>query len=270
MIHTEAINEHIHYFKVPYKDIFVGIYVIRHESGAVLVDTAASDADVDNWIAPALAQLGITPDQVTHIFITHKHRDHSGGLARASVLWPNARIVSRSDVLNEEYPDLLMPEDGQRITDTLQVVTIPGHTADSAALLDLRTNTLVSGDCLQMYGIFGSGDWYGAIALPAVHFTAVEKLRRLPINTIATAHNYHPGGMICRGSEAVTQCLDHCVGALERLRSLIEANPGLDDAQIAQLSNKAELPTVAPRIVAALRQWLQMPKTEVHVSPYNI
>ena len=30
--------------------------------------------------------------------------------------------------------------------------------------LDLRTNTLITGDCLQSYGIYGSGAWYGAVA----------------------------------------------------------------------------------------------------------
>lgn len=254
MLEITAVTDHIYNFKVPYKDIFVGIYVIRHPEGAVLFDAAGCDADVDAYIQPALAQLGITPDRVSHIFISHHHRDHSGGLARAAALYPNARIVSRSSTLAELYPGLLAPEDGCIIAGTLQVVAIPGHTADSAALLDLRTGTLVSGDCLQLYGIFGSGNWYGAIALPADHFAAIEKLRTLPIGMIAAAHDYCPSGMFHRGREAVAQCLEHCVGALERLRGLIHANPQLDDEQLAQLSNADGLPKVAPRIIAALRQ----------------
>lgn len=248
-----TLNEYTNYFKVPYKDIFVGIYVIRHAGGAVLFDTAATDADVDEYIMPALAELGFAPEQVTHIFISHHHRDHSGGLARAAALCPYARIVSRSETLRELYPDLLAPEDGELLTEGLQVVAIPGHTVDSAAILDLRTNTLISGDCLQQFGIYGSGNWYGAIPLPVEHVAAVRKLRTLPIDTIAAAHAYHPNGMICRGSADVAQCLYSCVGALDRLRFLMERNPELNDEQLADLSNQADLPKVAPRIITALR-----------------
>jgi glyoxylase-like metal-dependent hydrolase (beta-lactamase superfamily II) len=154
MLEIKEFNQHISYFNVPYKDIYVGIYVIKTAGGAVLFDTAANDADVDGYIVPALEQLGV---QLTHVFISHNHSDHAGGLARVAALYPDATILSRDGELKETYPDILALEDGAMVTDCLQLVTIPGHTADSAALLDLRTNTLITGDCLQSYGIYGSG-----------------------------------------------------------------------------------------------------------------
>ena len=57
MLEIKKFNEHISYFNVPYKDIYVGIYVIKTPDGAVLFDTAANDADVDHYIVPALEQL---------------------------------------------------------------------------------------------------------------------------------------------------------------------------------------------------------------------
>lgn len=251
MIKIQAINDHICCFHVPYKDIFVGIYVLRTDKGVVLFDTAACDADVDNWIAPALQQLGVTP---THIFISHNHTDHAGGLTRAAALFPDAVILTRSGALQETYTNAHRPEDGELVLDTLQVVTVPGHTMDSAALFDLRTNTLVSGDCLQSFGIYGSGYWYGNVNYPAEHFAAIDKLRRLPIHTIATAHDYHPCGMVSVGKAAVAERLDSCIDALDRVRKIAAANPEMDDSQIAALCNDGTLPKVASRIVGVLRK----------------
>ena len=251
MLEIKEFNEHISYFNVPYKDIYVGIYVINADDGVVLFDAAATDADVDGYIAPALEQLGVKP---THIFISHDHTDHSGGLPRAAALYPEAVIVSRSDKLKETYPNVLTLEDGAMLTEHLQLVTIPGHTADSAALLDLRTNTLVTGDCLQSYGIYGSGYWYGAIRLTAPHYAAVRKLRAIPIENIATAHDYHPVGQFSLGKDAVAARLDSCIGALERVRAIMESNPQLTDEEVAQLCNDGRLPKVAARIVTALRK----------------
>ena len=101
MIDIQTVNDRICCFKVPYKDIFVAIYILKTDKGAVLFDTAACDRDVDEWIAPALQQLGITP---IHIFISHNHTDHSGGVARAATLWPDAVILSRSENCGRTIP----------------------------------------------------------------------------------------------------------------------------------------------------------------------
>lgn len=250
MIDLISVNDRICYFKVPYKDIFVAIYILRTEKGVVLFDTAACDQDVDSWIVPALEQLGVTP---THIFVSHNHKDHAGGLARAAALFPDARIVARSATLAKEYPNVLSPEDGDVLLDTLQVVAIPGHTIDCSGLLDLATNTLVCGDCMQSYGIFGSGYWYGNITFPAEHFAAIEKVRKLNIETVATAHDYHPCDVVSVGKEVIKLRLDSCVDALKRVLQIAEENSALDDTQVAELCNDSTFPKVAPKVITALR-----------------
>lgn len=247
MVSVERITAHISCFCVPYKDIFVGIYVVQTEQGTLLFDTAATDWDVDNYIQPALEQLGVWP---THIFVSHNHKDHGGGLAYVRQLHPDAAVIARSGQIENAH----CPEDGELLLGVLQVVTIPGHTADSAALLDTRTGTLICGDCLQSYGIFGSGFWYGAIALPEAHLAAIEKVRRLPLQMIATAHDYYPCGMFSRGEAAISQRLDHCVGALKRIADIAKENPELDDEQLAQLCNDGTLPKVSARIAGILRK----------------
>ena len=250
MISIHSVTDHISYFNVPYKDIFVGIYVIRTEAGTVLFDTAGCNDDIDNYILPALKQLNTMP---SHIFISHNHTDHAGGLARAMECFPKAALFSRSPALKEKYPSLHCPSNDDLICDVLQVITIPGHTADAMALLDLRTNTLISGDCLQAYGIFGSGNWYSNITLPMEHLEAIRKLRNLPLNILATTHDYHPLGMVIYGQEAIACYLDSCIAALRRLHDQIYAHPQLNNDQLADLFNNGSFPKVSPTVLKALR-----------------
>jgi glyoxylase-like metal-dependent hydrolase (beta-lactamase superfamily II) len=256
MKHFERINEHICRLTTPYKDIFTTVYTVEAPTGTIVFDAASYAADAHEHILPMLAEAGTAPERVKFIFISHKHADHAGGLEALSNLCSGACIVSRSPELKETYRltrPFYAPQDGDRFFDWFQVIAIPGHTADSMALLDRRTNTLITGDCLQSYGIYGSGTWYGAVVFPAEHFAALRRLRALPLETVATAHDYHPVGLISHGRDEINARLDSCVGALDRLRGMMEANPILDDEQVAELANDGRLPKVAPRVVAALR-----------------
>ena len=254
MIEITKITEDIFRFDVPYKDIFVGVFVLKAPGGAVLFDAAATDEDVDNYIVPALEQLGV--ENLKYVFISHHHKDHSGGLARLRQVYPEICIVSRSEALQERYAGtpFQFPEDGEAVGDVFRVVTIPGHTVDSEALLDKRTNTLLTGDCLQLYGIYGSGQWGAAIRYVRYHIEAIAKVREMDIDTIITAHDYHPYGTTHAGKEGVKNCLDASVDALKRISSTIWEYPTLDDDAIAEKLNDGSLPTVGPHIVAAVRK----------------
>jgi glyoxylase-like metal-dependent hydrolase (beta-lactamase superfamily II) len=104
-------------------------------------------------------------ETVTHIVVTHTHRDHSP-LARALKAATGAPIVGcgphrpareRADGLTdaldsggdrEHVPDLLM-EDGDAVTGpgwTLGAVATPGHTANHLAFALGEENVLMSGD----------------------------------------------------------------------------------------------------------------------------
>lgn len=250
----EQFNENIFYFEVPYEDVFVNIYVIKYDDKAILFDAAATDFDVNTYILPALSALNVDENVLSHVFISHNHGDHSGGLSLIAKHFPNAKIISRCEKLSAKFANVLRLEDNQPIADCLKLITIPGHTADSAALFDTRSNTLICGDCLQSYGIYGSGLWYGAIGLPKEHFEAINKLRLLNIENILTAHDYHPVGVISKGKNNVLLRLDTCIGALDRICAFIKQNPQLNDEQIANLANSQDFPKVSPHVVCALRE----------------
>ena len=252
------VDENIVRLTIPYKDIFTTVYVVKSPQGIILFDTADNDRDVDEDIVPLLEQLGVGAEELKYIFISHNHRDHAGGLERVLHHFPHACVLTRSDGLREKHPGAIFcaPEDGETLLGGLfRVVTIPGHTADSMALLDIRTKTLITGDCLQLYGIFGSTDWACAIYLPTEHLQAVEKVRGMDVKCILTAHDYHPFGFCYRGREAVTGALDICVAPLLQIRDLIRENPQLDDAAIRLKFNELDKrPTVNTRVVAAMRK----------------
>jgi len=252
-------NEHIHRITLPYKDIFTTVYTVKTDKGVLLFDAGSYDTDLEEYIQPMLEELGITAEELKYIFISHNHSDHSGGLRPIIERYPNAVILSRSPKLSETYAEYKVEahEDGDVVLDVLQIVTIPGHTKDSAAILDKRTNTLISGDCLQLYGIFGSDDWASNISHPALHLEALAKLRTMDIENVYTAHDYHPYGFKHEGKAAVAKVITACEEPLTLVKILIENNPELDDDAIRLKYNASgTIPTLRVRVVTAVRDML--------------
>lgn len=257
MLKIQTLNEHISYFTVPYKDIFTTVAILRSENGSILFDAAYREEDVQMYILPALKQLGV--EDLKYIFISHNHGDHAGGLKWLLPALPRCQVISCSSKLPEAYPDakFVQPRDGEIFLEHFQVVTIPGHTADSAALLDRRTGTLVSGDCLQVYGIYGSGTWGAVIRLILPHLQAHEKLRTMDIHAILAAHDYHPYGQHVTGKDAVNAYLGGCVEALARVRDILKENLDFTDGEVTALCNDGKLPTVPEAVVTAIRKALE-------------
>ena len=250
----EKINDNIYRMTMPFQDVFTSVFLIKSDKGSILFDTASYDTDVENVIIPFLREHNIIPK---FVLISHNHDDHSGGLKRIVKEFPEISIVSRDYGLKKEYSDyeFYFPEDGERILDVCRVITVPGHTKDSIALLDERTKTFITGDCLQLYGLFGSGEWGANIAFPKVHRLAVEKIRRLDIEEIFTAHDYHPYGYKHQGRVEIEKALDMCIEPLDKIKKLIMENPKKNDEEIRKMYDpKGELPVVGLWVISAIRK----------------
>ncbi len=259
----EKITESITRCVIPYADIYTTVYAVALDEGYLLFDTASGAIDVDMYILPFLHSIDVTPENLKLIFISHNHKDHAHGLARLLALYPNATVVARDEELKEEHPHarFLFPEDMEVLSPHLLAVTVPGHTPDCMALYDKRTKTLLSGDALQLYGIFGSGEWGANITLPRAHFSAVEKLRGMDVEAIYTAHDYHPYGYAYIGCEAVENALDAATRPLLTIKRMMENRPHLSNAEIRRLYEaSAKLPTVADKVFAAVRDELVSPE----------
>jgi len=256
----QKINENIYRMTLPYKDIFTTVYLIKTEEGALLFDAASYDEDIPEYIIPFLNKLGITKNELKYVFISHNHKDHAGGLAAFMNEYPKTCIISGSDALMDTYKDckFLFPSENETVLGVLKVIKIPGHTKDSAGILDTRTNTLISGDSLQLYGIFGSGKWAANISFTEEHFKAIDKLRNMDIEMVLTAHDYHPYGYMYCGKEKISQALDACINPLLNIKEIILNNPEADDEKVCKIYNSAEnLPTLGPAAVKGMREFIK-------------
>lgn len=255
MIDYTKITDDIHRITMPYKDIFTTVYTVRTDEGVLLFDAASYDEDITDYIVPFLDELGIQAHELKYVLISHNHRDHAGGLGEFMKRFPDTCIVSRCPILKDKFSDycVFAPEDGDTILGVLKLVSIPGHTMDSTGIFDTRTGTLISGDSLQLYGIYGSGTWGANIKFPSEHKKAVEKLTNMNIECIITAHDYHPLGYIYNDMEKVSKALTYCIEPLEKVEQLICGNPDKNDDEIAAIYNEFGYPTLGAHVVSAIR-----------------
>ena len=253
MNNITKITPNIFRLTVPYKDIYTTVLIIRTAKGTALFDTATYETDVINHIIPALNTLQV--QDLKYIVLSHDHGDHSGGLDYLVPHFPDATIVSASDKILEKYKDqVISPADKEIILDILQIHRIPGHTPDAIGLLDTRTNTMLTGDSLQLYGLYGSGKWGANICLISEHLQALEKLSSLQIDRIVASHDYHPCGYISQGEHAVATYISTCKEALLGIKAFIINHPDMDDDRLERLYvAETGLPLVGNHVFSAVR-----------------
>lgn len=81
-------------------------------------------------ILEPLAALGVEPESVTHVFLSHHHPDHTINVA----LFPNAEVVDFwARYVADEWLD--HDGDGYRLSPRAQLWLTPGHTDEDASLI---------------------------------------------------------------------------------------------------------------------------------------
>lgn len=251
----ERITHNIFRIKVPFEDVYTTVFIIKTEVGTMIFDTATYESDVDKYILPAIEEAGVKND-IKYVFLSHSHKDHSGGTERLLQTFPDACVLTRSQKLADNYKTAYMPNDRDTFLDVLEVVTIKGHSDDCMAIFDRRSGTLLTGDCLQLYGLFGRGEWGSNITDIIGHFNDIEKLKTIDIKTLIASHNYHPLGYIARGDEVI-KYLDTCKESLYKLRDFCNEHKELDDEQLKELFNSThKLPRVSLGVFKAIKKEL--------------
>jgi len=132
-----------------------GVYIVGKGSVAV-IDPGTDDPAHIEALKRALAG-----ERVTHIFVTHRHLDHSPAArplqaATGAKIWASgiAPRFSSDDFVAEEGDDLrfkpdIVATDGETFSGpgwTLEAVFTPGHTSDHMCLALHEENALFSGD----------------------------------------------------------------------------------------------------------------------------
>lgn len=142
----------------------IGVHLIRAGDSLTLVDAGAGVAfgPTSGRLAAALGDIGVTPDQITRVVLTHMHPDHIGGLmaGEAAAFGTASLHVSATDLafwtdesiaasvpegvqpffalargVAAAYGDRLVPFDGEAdLGQGLTTLPLPGHTPGHTGL----------------------------------------------------------------------------------------------------------------------------------------
>ena len=204
---------------IPGFNEFISVYVLEAKKIA-LIDVGPS-VSVDNLMS-GLAELNISPTDISYVFATHIHIDHAGGIGKAVKQMPNAMVL----VHEKGAPHLVEParleEDSQRALGELalkygplepvpqdqilvakegmlldlggmeiEVLSTPGHASHHLSFLDRKEGRLFVGEAA---GVYVGGSVRPAVAHPfnlEQALTSLDKLIRL---NPASLYYCHFGG----------------------------------------------------------------------------
>jgi hydroxyacylglutathione hydrolase len=165
------------------------IFVIGKEKATII------DTGVGNWMNPVwpqLTEIGIKPQNVEKVIITHAHHDHVSGvfiiLEKAK---PKVYVHQRDTKYIASYlgETLVKVEEGDIIQTELwplEVIWTPGHTEGGMCLYAKEERILFSGDTVFPEGNFGNfnGESGGYRQL----LNSIKKLAQLKVDIMLAGH----------------------------------------------------------------------------------
>jgi glyoxylase-like metal-dependent hydrolase (beta-lactamase superfamily II) len=120
----------------------VRAYLVTHATGVILVDTGMDASG--HALDAALGEAGAAWSDVSHVLITHAHRDHVGALDHVRQAAPAAAVMASP---MEGLPGL-HPLADRDLIGPLRVFASPGHTPGHLSLVDEEQGVLLVGDCV--------------------------------------------------------------------------------------------------------------------------
>ncbi|RVU85782.1 hydroxyacylglutathione hydrolase [Leucothrix sargassi] len=170
-------------FQFPYVfDDNYGVLLHSPETG----ETACIDAGVAETYQEALDAKGW---DLTHILVTHHHRDHVSGLVELKEN-NNCKVIGPDYVGNGKIPAIdQRVRDGETFTfagQTVRVIHTPGHTMDLVTYYFEEQGIIFVGDAL-----FAMGCGKAFEGTPQMIFKSLQKIASLPPETlIFCSHEY--------------------------------------------------------------------------------
>ncbi len=198
---------------------FVNAYVVRSPDGQVtLVDTGVKSSA--KRLSQGLAHIGVAPQEVTRILISHVHSDHVGSVAEMArrtgapveVHTDDAAALEagRTPQIDQSYwlgrlltrlganptsfeavPAARSLVDGEVVDDVLEVHHTPGHSPGHVSLVHRPSGTLITGDALfNMRGRIGYSTKFFCTDFRMSQRSA-QRLTELSFGTVAFMHGPH-------------------------------------------------------------------------------
>ena len=169
----------------------------------ILIDTGAGEADYPALFQGYLRERGWRRPE--RIILTHRHRDHLGGVTQLRELFPGvpvSKMIYRDAGLPE---DVEMLQDGENVEGdgiTLVPVHTPGHASDHLCFFLPEERALFSGDLILNGSTTVIPDEDGDLAL---YMQSLERVRDLGVRRIYPAH----GPVIEDGPGKITEFIEH-------------------------------------------------------------
>jgi glyoxylase-like metal-dependent hydrolase (beta-lactamase superfamily II) len=258
-------------------------YVLDAER-PVLVD--AGTADSTERTLAALDRLGVAPEAVAAVLVTHVHLDHAGGAGALARACENATVFVHEhgydfltdrgmlDRLRESVDEAVGVEDAYGVPETtpldrtvavsggervdcgdrdLRFVDAPGHAPHHYAVLDGSTDALFS---IDSAGTHVDGRLYPTTPPPSFDLEAnlatCERLRDLDPSVNLYGH-FGAGGDDPVGElDAYAALLPEWV---ERVEELAAAHDGDVPSVVAALGERWRSPTVERDVAGVLARW---------------
>ena len=226
MLHFEKLIDSVYVLQIPNGGEWTGVFLLTGKEN-VLIDCGPSALAVDEYLVPALKELGFAPEDISWVTNTHAHGDHSGGdyhfiklsgakLANSEEVakkladplpysiktrakWPEYSPKAPS-FIQDNQTDLVM-KDGDILAGRLKLICTPGHDTESVSYYDTETKSLFTGDSLQELGTIGERDAAGVAFykdLPAYE-QSLEKLQAYNAENLFAAHDFQPYGYCAKG-----------------------------------------------------------------------
>lgn len=268
MIRFISVGNEVYVLKTPFGQVTSAVTLVNGKEGAVLIDSGANDATVDECIVPALQDLGVRKGDIHYLLCTHTHGDHIGGHFRLKEIYPQAQIVATEEqapkladplrfniAIRSRYPRYSSPpssglrgvtpdlvlKGGER-AGGLVCVPAPGHDTDSVCWLEEKSGTLVSGDSLQ-----GGGTDTQGIALYfdlEMYRKTLKDLRGLGAAKIVAGHDFNVVGGLAQGKEESAAFIEKCRRVTEEydafLRTLKTRDPAVAARELIQKTGGKE------------------------------
>ena len=175
------------------------MFLIRTKRDNILIDCATTGGDVDSYILPALAKIGLSIADIRYLILTHSHADHAGGKESILQYNPSVEIVAFERDFSKNGAT---------------VYEMKGHTLDCVGVFDEWTGTLIAGDGLQGAGV---GKYRCSLESKAEYLKTINKIQRdKKIKNILFSHAYEPwykDGAF--GREQVEKCLQDCINCIK-------------------------------------------------------
>jgi len=135
--------DNLYYLGSPYQST----WAVTTSAGIIIIDSGY-DYSAKELITGGLTKLGLDPNQIKYVILTHIHSDRIWGTPYLQKTYPNAHVIAseadwEADAKTNDPPELkpkkdMVATDGMKLTlgdTTLTLYSTPGHTPGTTSII---------------------------------------------------------------------------------------------------------------------------------------